>query len=74
MDTEEKRKFYVGIKACGCITAALVDDEKTTPKDIAEFARDMHKTKRRMEHRELTQPEFAASFTPCPHLLQPNTQ
>ena len=73
MEAEEKRKFYVGITECGCITAALVDDEKTTAKEIAQFASDMHKTKRRMEHRELAQPEFAAMFAPCPHLLQPNT-
>ena len=72
METEEKRKFYVGITECGCITAALVDDEKTTAKEIAQFARDMHKTKRRMEHRELSQPEFAAMVAPCAHLLQPN--
>lgn len=72
MQTEEKRKFYVGISGCGCITAALVDDEKTTAKDIAQFARDMHKTKRRMEHRELAQPEFSAMFAPCPHILRPN--
>lgn len=74
METEEKRKFYVGIRSCGCITAALVDDEKTTPKEIAQFAREMHKTKRRMEHRELAQGEFSATFAPCPHLLQPNDQ
>lgn len=29
----------VGIKACGCATRAMVDDDETTPKARAEFYR-----------------------------------
>lgn len=61
----EKKGFYVGVKVCGCITACLVDDESTTPKEIAEFAREMYKTNRKMKHIELTEEEFLASFKKC---------
>jgi len=44
--------FYVGIAACGCVRGALVDDEETTPKEIAEFARRQQKLKREMRHVE----------------------
>ncbi len=63
----EKRKFYVGIRPCGCITACLVDDQDTQPGEIAEFARDMKKTGRRVEHRELSYAEFEATFKCCEH-------
>lgn len=43
-------KYYVGIAACGCTRAAMIDDHDTTPADIAEFARRQSKMKRRMEH------------------------
>lgn len=62
-----KLRFYVGIKDCGCITAALLDDAETTPKAIAEFARNMHKSKRRMEHGELTRSEYRKIFVNCKH-------
>jgi hypothetical protein len=66
--TEEKRKFYVGVRPeCGCHTAMLVDDEQTSPKEIARFARDMAKTKRVVRHVELTREEYMATFRPCPH-------
>lgn len=61
----EKKGFYVGVKACGCLTACLVDDENTTAKEVAEFAREMHKTGRRMKHRDLTEKEFLESFNKC---------
>lgn len=47
------KNFYVGKRSCGCITAALVDDDKTTPDEIAEFARSMKGTQRRVEHLSL---------------------
>lgn len=73
MSNEEKKRFYVGIRPCGCVTAVMVDDEDTTPKDIAEFARDMQKSKRRMEHREWTREEYRESFKHCTHQVRPNT-
>lgn len=45
-------KYYVGIAACGCVRALLIDDEKTTAKEIADFARRQAQMKRRMEHRD----------------------
>ena len=62
---EERHGFYVGVKRCGCITATLVDDSTTRPKEIADFAREMEKTGRRVEHRELTLDEFKAAFKRC---------
>lgn len=66
-DLNEKRKFYVGIRPCGCITACLVDDQDTQPGEIAEFARDMKKTGRRVEHREMSYAEFQSTFKSCEH-------
>ncbi len=43
-------KYYVGIAACGCTRAAMIDDHDTTPQDIADFARRQAQMKRRMEH------------------------
>ncbi len=63
--SQEKHGFYVGVKKCGCITATLVDDSTTKPKEIADFAREMQKTNRRVEHRELTFEEFKEVFTRC---------
>jgi hypothetical protein len=58
------RKFY----DCGCISAMLVDDELTTPKEIAEFAGRMAKTKRRMEPREVSSDDDRiALFARCSH-------
>ena len=45
---QERHRFYVGVKDCGCITATLVDDSITKPKEIADFAREMEKTGRRI--------------------------
>ena len=42
--------FYVGIGKCGCVRGALVDDEDTTPKEVAEFARRQQQAKRTMRH------------------------
>lgn len=61
----ERKSFYPGVKACGCTTALLVDDDKTTAKDVADFAREMHKTGRKMNHVELTESEFMATFKRC---------
>lgn len=73
MNTKEKKKFYVGVRPCGCVTATLRDDNDTTPKEIAEFARHMHKSGRRMEHMEITQEELIATFKPCHHKTQTTT-
>lgn len=43
--------FYVGIAECGCIRAMLVDDDQTTPDEIASFAKRQKKMKMRMAHR-----------------------
>lgn len=42
--------YYIGIAECGCERAWLIDDEDTTPKEIAEFAKRQAKMKRRMVH------------------------
>lgn len=44
--------YYVGIARCGCVRGALVDDELTTAKGIAEFALRQQKAKRQMKHVE----------------------
>lgn len=71
---EEKRKFYAGVRPdCGCHTALLVDDEKTTAKDVARFAADMAKSQRVVRHVELTHVEYMTTFRACPHMT-PNAQ
>lgn len=45
-------KFYVGIAECGCVRAAQVDDEQTTAKEVAEFARRQQQKGRTMAHVE----------------------
>ena len=62
---EDRKSFYLGVKPCGCVTASLVDDEMTTAKDVANFAKDMHKTGRKMRHAEMTEAEFASVFKRC---------
>lgn len=62
--------FYVGISECGCISAMLVDDNDTTAKEVADFARRMQRTKRRMQHRIVTPSEREQLFKPCPHQEQ----
>ena len=54
----EKRKFYLGIRTCGCVTASLVDDANTTASEVADFARRMALTKRHVEHREVDRGEL----------------
>lgn len=52
------KSYYVGMKkACGCITAAMVDDEQTTAKDVASFAKDVAKYDRNLRHIELPDDE-----------------
>lgn len=66
MEPNEKRQsFYIGTKACGCVTAAMVDDEQTTAKDVADFAREMHKTGRKLSHVEMTEQQFMDSLKAC---------
>lgn len=43
----------------------MIDDDKTTAKDVADFAKNMHKTGRKMKHAELTEVEFMASLKRC---------
>lgn len=62
---EERKSFYIGVKLCGCITASMVDDDKTTAKDVADFANNMHKTGRKIKHAELTEAEFMAALKRC---------
>ena len=61
----DTKPFYVGVRSCGCVTAAMIDDDTTTPEEIAQFARDMAKSGRRVEHRALTLEEFQQSFVQC---------
>ncbi len=70
---EERNSFDIGVKSCGCITACMVDDDKTTAKDVADFAKNMHKTGRKMKHAELTEVEFMASFKRC-ECVPPNVK
>lgn len=55
--------FYVGIAVCGCERAWLIDDDETTPKEIAEFARRQQKMKRTMKHVEKMNLETAPECT-----------
>ena len=48
--------FYVGIGECGCVRAALVDDQDTTPAEVAQFARRQQRMKRTMRHVETDAP------------------
>lgn len=44
-------KAYIAkAKCCGAITAGMLDDERTTAKDVADFAREAHKYDRALEH------------------------
>lgn len=62
----DSNAFYVGIAECGCIRALLVDDEHTTPDEIASFAKRQKKMKRRMEHRrDLSQDEVKSAMFGC---------
>lgn len=35
--TVDTKRFYIGVKPCGCITAAMVDDKSTTAGEIADL-------------------------------------
>lgn len=60
-------QLYIGKRpACGCITAAMVDDETMTPDDLAEFARDIIASGRRLEHIEIPDGETVA-LKRCTH-------
>ena len=41
---------YIGINPCGCITAAMIDDADTSAERVAEFAKNMAKTGRKLKH------------------------
>jgi hypothetical protein len=59
-------KAYIGVdRCCGAVSAAMVDDDKTTAKDVAEFARDMHKTSRDLRHVECEQGELKLQRCEC---------
>jgi len=62
---KQVRPFYVGVNACGCRTAMLIDDAHTTAKEIGSFAKSMQKTKRKVEHMMLTQQQIAETFKAC---------
>ena len=44
--------FYVGVAKCGCERAWLIDDNETTEKEVADFARRQHQSNRTMKHVE----------------------
>lgn len=67
MQQATKTGFYVAIRACGCVRATLVDDEDTSAKDLADFARRAQKANYRVAHREMTLDEFRAACMPCGH-------
>ena len=56
--------FYVGIGQCGCVRASLVDDEHTTPGEIAAFARRQKSMKRTMRHVETKEGESPWTLNP----------
>lgn len=61
----KKKQLYIGVKTCGCVTASLIDDKMTTAKDIADFAREMHKSNREVRHVKWTQQEFMEKLKAC---------
>jgi hypothetical protein len=57
-------KAYIGVdRCCGVISAAMVDDDKTSAKDVADFARDMHKSSRDLRHVEV--PDGSLKLARC---------
>lgn len=52
--------FYIGIAECGCVRGALIDDERTTPEEVADFARRQQQMKRQIRHVE------KVDWTPAP--------
>lgn len=71
MQNEERKPFYIGVRPCGCITAAMVDDDTISRSDVTAFENDMVRSGRRFERRMLTRAGFDATFRMCPH-SQPN--
>lgn len=65
VSAEQTKPYYCGVRPCGCVTAMLADGPNATAKEIADFARSMSKTKRRVEHRNLTHDQFMANWSPC---------
>lgn len=69
-DTTETKRFFCGVRHCGCVTAAAIDGLPEA--DYAEFQRDMFNSDRRTEWRELTYDQFLATFKPCAHMVGHN--
>jgi hypothetical protein len=71
-----KRKYYIGRIACGCVMAIMHDDAQTTAGDVADFARDMARSRRKLEHVEWTAEELDAQFrfAKCTHRQSPSRQ
>lgn len=68
----EQNAFYVGVAKCGCVRALLVDDDKTTPDEIASFAKRQKKMDRRMEHRRnMSEDEMKTAIYGCPDHTHP---
>lgn len=43
--------YYIGVaKCCGNVTAALVDDQRTTAKEVGEFAHNVVSSGREFKH------------------------
>lgn len=59
------KPFYFGVRSCGCHTATMVDDEETTAAHVADFAKRMAKSGRRVVHKSVTRAEFMALADQC---------
>jgi hypothetical protein len=65
-----ERSFYLGVRECGCASAALVDDEKTTAAEVSRFAKDLSKSGRRLKHVTLKDGEHLNLSRVCEHTAQ----
>lgn len=63
-DTAETKRFYVGVRPCGCMTSALVAD-LATPKDIDQFDKENLATGCVTMLKDLTREKFLSTFKLC---------
>ena len=65
-------KAYIGVaKCCGAISAAMVDDERTKPKDVGRFAKEVLSSGRDFRHVEV--PEGTLQLQRCKCSAVPTT-
>lgn len=69
-DTTETKRFFCGVRQCGCVTATAIDG--LAEAEYAEFQRDMFNSDRRTEWRDLTYGQFLDTFKPCAHTVGHN--